>query len=105
MNSHEEGMEDFEKEMAKMNKIEQLKEILKRLMEFKRKGGEAGIDQKIGEVQLELRRHLREEIDTEESKVTEQEEDEIKKNSLEGGKVEIEADKWNNIVGEGIAYS
>ena len=71
LNCHEEGMEDFAKEMAKMNKIEQLREILKRLREFKRKGGEAGIDQKIGEVQLELRRHLREEIDTEESKENE----------------------------------
>ena len=30
-------------------------------MEFKKEGGEEGIDQKIAEVQLELRRHLREE--------------------------------------------
>ena len=36
-------------------------------MEFKRKDGEVGIDQKIGEVQLELRRHLREEVDIEEA--------------------------------------
>ena len=47
--------------MNKLSKIEQLRIILRRLMDYKRQGGEEGIDQKIGEVQLELRRHLREE--------------------------------------------
>ena len=47
--------------MRKLSKVEQLRAILQRLREFKKQGGEEGIDQKIGEVQLELRRHLREE--------------------------------------------
>ena len=76
MNNWNDGTEDFEKEMAKLSKIEQLKEILRRLMEFKRKGGEAGIDQKIGEVQLELRKHLRDEVYIEEADNSESEADE-----------------------------
>ena len=44
-------------------------------MEFRRKGGEEGIDQKIGEVQLELRRHLREEVYYEEAENSEEEEE------------------------------
>ena len=47
--------------MEKKSKVEQLRIILRRLMEFKRQGGEEGIDRKIGEVQLELRRQLRNE--------------------------------------------
>ena len=35
-------------------------------MEFKKQGGGEGIDQKIAEVQLELRRHLREQIEDKE---------------------------------------
>ena len=42
-----------------MNKVEQLKAILHRLKELRRQGKEEGIDEKIGEVQLELRKHLR----------------------------------------------
>ena len=77
MNDWTEGTEDFEKEMAKLSKIEQLKEILRRLMEFTRNGGEAGIDQKIGEVQLELGKHLRDEVYIEEADKSESEADEI----------------------------
>ena len=62
MDYRNEGNEDFEKEMAQLSKVEQLREILRRLMEFKKKGGVVGIDKKIGEVQLELRRHLREKV-------------------------------------------
>ena len=59
MENWEDGEEDWVQEMEKLSKIEQLRAILRRLMEFKKQGGEEGIDQKIGEVQLELRRHLR----------------------------------------------
>ena len=46
--------------MGKMNKIEELKIILRRLMEIRSQGGGEGINEKIVDVQLELRRHLRE---------------------------------------------
>ena len=59
-------------------------------MEFKRKGGEVGIDQKIGEVQLELRRHLREEVYIEESDKSEEEEEEIEWWGEEAEEEEIE---------------
>ena len=39
--------------------MDQLRAILKRLMEIRRQGGEEGINEKIADVQLELRRHLR----------------------------------------------
>ena len=42
-------------------------------MEFKKKGGVVGIDKKIGEVQLELRRHLREKVYQEEDEESEEE--------------------------------
>ena len=54
--------------MEKLNKVEQLKAILRKLREFKKQGGGEGIDQKIAEVQLELRRHLREQIEEKEIK-------------------------------------
>ena len=45
--------------MEKLSKEVQLRAILMRLMEIRRQGGEEGINEKIAEVQLELRRHLR----------------------------------------------
>ena len=45
--------------MEKLSVVEQLRAILRRLMEIRRQGGEKGINEKIAEVQLELRRHLR----------------------------------------------
>ena len=59
-------------------------------MEFKRKGGEVGIDQKIGEVQLELRRHLREEVDIEEADKSEEEAEDIEWRGEDANEVEIE---------------
>ena len=46
--------------MEKMNKIEELKMILRRLKEIRNQEGGEGINEKIVDVQLELRRHLRE---------------------------------------------
>ena len=46
------------KELEKLSKVEQLRAILRRLMEFRRQG-EEGINEKIAEVQLELRKHIR----------------------------------------------
>ena len=45
--------------MAKLSEVEQLRATLRRLMEIRRQGKEEGINEKIAEVQLELRRHLR----------------------------------------------
>ena len=47
------------KELEKLPKVKQLRAILHRLMELRRQGGEEGINQKIAEVQLELRKHIR----------------------------------------------
>ena len=44
--------------MEKLSEEEQLRAILMRLMEIRRQGGAEGINEKIAEVQLELRKHL-----------------------------------------------
>ena len=68
-------------------------------MEFKKKGGEVDIDQKIGEVQLELRRHLREEVDIEEADKSDEEED-IEWLDEAAGEVEMEKDEWDRMMKE-----
>ena len=59
--SDDDGQEDLKKEMEKLTKVEQLQAILRRLMELRRQGEKDGINQKIAEVQMELRKHLRNE--------------------------------------------
>ena len=57
MEEEEEG--DWQEEMKKMSKLEQLKAILSRLREFKRQGGKDGIEEKIKDVEQELRKYLK----------------------------------------------
>ena len=45
--------------MNKMSKVEQLKAILSRLREFKRQGGGEGIEEKIEDVEQELKKYLK----------------------------------------------
>ena len=85
--------------MAQLSKVEQLREILRRLMEFKKKGGVVGIDKKIGEVQLELRRHLREKVYWE-SEESEEEVEDMEWEDEDAGEVEIEQEEWDRIMQE-----
>ena len=50
---------DWESEMKYMSKTEQLKAILGKFKEYKRQGGQDGIDEKIQEVERELKEHLK----------------------------------------------
>ena len=54
----EEEIEAWEIEMNRLTRKEQLKIILNKLKEHKRQGGKDGIDEKIQEIERELRRCL-----------------------------------------------
>ena len=54
----EEEAEAWETEMNRLTRKEQLKIILNKLREHKRQGGKDGIDEKIQEIERELRRCL-----------------------------------------------
>ena len=50
---------DWEAEMNRMSRTDQLKVILNRLKEYKRQGGQDGIDEKIREVERDLKEELK----------------------------------------------
>ena len=56
MNEEEDGV--WEEEMNKMSKVEQLQAILSKFREYKRQGGGEGIEEKIKDVEQELRKYL-----------------------------------------------